>query len=153
MKKKIIFGVIFSISIILLVNTTSAVEYKNVEDYNIELLQSQLNNINGYIFNIVQKLNNNINSISKISRNEIKELFNQLIDLEISIFEDTALPNFIIRILSFIISLIFSILGTIVGIIFGKIFGPLLVLFVKLLTAPIVLFAKIIAFIVDLLNP
>ena len=37
--------------------------------------------------------------------------------------------------------------------VFGKIFGPLLVLIVRILTAPAVLLAKIIAYIVNLINP
>jgi hypothetical protein len=150
MKKKILFGTIFSICIIMLVNTASSVEYKTVNDYNIDLLESQLDNINNFIEKIQQTFENfKINSNNVISKNEIKEFSNQLSELQISILDNPSLPTCIRTIFGFIIGLIFSIIGTI----FGIIFGPLLALFVRILTAPAVLLAKLIAFIVNLLTP
>lgn len=154
MKKKILFGVIFSICIIMLVNTSSAVEYKTVTDYNRYLLESQLDKFNNIIEKIRQTFEDiKINSFSNIPGNYIKELSNQLSDLTILIPSNTSLPNFILNILNFILSLIFSIIGTIIGFIFGKICGSLLVLFVRILTAPVVLLAKLITFIVNIFSP
>jgi len=150
MKKKILFGVISSICILILVNTASAVEYKTVIDYNIDLLEYQLDNINKFIEKIRQTFEDlKINSISLKSKNEIKDLSDELTELRISILDNPSLPSSIRTILGFIIGLIFSIIGTILGIIFG----PLLALFVRILTAPAVLLAKLIAFIVNLLTP
>ena len=147
MKKKIFFGVIFSICIIMLVNTSSAVEYKTVIDYNIDILESKFDNINNLIEKIRQTIEViKINSINLESKNTIEVLSDELSDLRISILDNPSLPTFIRTILGFIIGLLFSIIGTI----FGIIFGPLLALFLRILTAPLVLFAKIIAFIVNL---
>ena len=154
MKKKILFGTIFSICIILLVNTASSLEYKTVNDYNIDLFEAQLNNINKFLEELKQTLDGKIiNSINLISKNEIIELSEKILELKISILDNPTLPTFILKILGFILSIIFSLIGTIIGIIFGKIFGPLLVLIVRILTAPAVLLAKIIAYIVNLINP
>ena len=147
MKKKILFGAIFSICIIMLVNTSSAVEYKTVIDYNIDILESKLDKINNLIEKIRQTIEGiKINSINLEPKNAVEDLFDELADLRISILDNPSLPTFIRTILGFIIGLLFSIIGTILGIIFG----PLLALFLRILTAPLVLFAKIIAFIVNL---
>ena len=149
MKKKILFGVIFSICIIMLVNTSSAVEYKTVIDYNIDILESKLDKINNLIEKIRQTIEGiKINSINLESKNAVEDLSDELADLRISILDNPSLPTFIRTILGFIIGLLFSIIGTI----FGIIFGPLLALFLRILTAPLILFAKIIAFIVNLLT-
>ena len=150
MKKKILFGAIFTICIIMFVNTASAVEYKTVNDYYLDLLDSQLDNLNNFIEKIRLTIEDiKINSNSIISKNEIKEFSGELSELKISILENPSLPTCIRTIFGFIIGLIFSIIGTI----FGIIFGPLLALFVKILTAPAVLLAKLIAFIVNLITP
>ena len=134
----------------MLVNTASSVEYKTVNDYNIDILESQLDTINNFIEKIRQTFQNfEINSNNVISKNEIKEFSNQLSELKISIFNNPSLPTCIRTIFGFIIGLIFSIIGTI----FGIIFGPMLALFVRILTAPAVLLAKLIAFIVNLFTP
>ncbi len=147
MKKKILFGVIFSICIIMLVNTSSAVEYKTVIDYNINILESKLDKINNLIEKIRQTIEGiKINSINLEPKNAVEDLSDELAELRISILDNPSLPTFIRTILGFIIGLLFSIIGTI----FGIIFGPLLALFLRILTAPLVLFAKIIAFIVNL---
>ena len=154
MKKKILFGVIFSICIIMLVNTSSAVECKTVTDYNMYLLESQLYKLNNIIEKIRQTFEDiKINSISDISSNDMKELFYQLSDLKILILANTYLPNCILNILGFILGLLLSLIGTIIGFIFGKIFGPLLSFFVRILTAPAVLLAKLIAFILNIFSP
>ena len=150
MKKKILFGAIFSICIIMLVNTSSAVECKTVTDYNIYLLESQLDKLNNLIEKIRQTFEDiKINSISDTSSNDIKEIQDQLSDLKILILGNTSLPKFILNILNFILSLLLSLIGTI----FGIIFGPLLALFVRILTAPAVLLAKLIALIVNIFTP
>jgi len=154
MKKKILFGAIFSICIIMLVNTSSAVECKTVTDYNIYLLESQLDKLNNLIEKIRQTFEDiKINSISDVSNNDLKEIYDQLSDLKISILGNTSLPNSILNIFGFILSLLLSLIGTIIGFIFGKIFGPLLALFVRILTAPAVILAKLIAFIINIFSP
>jgi hypothetical protein len=154
MKKKILFGVIFSICILILVNTSSAVEYKTVNDYNICLIESNFEKINNFLEKIKQTLDGEkINSINIISKSELIELSKKLSEFKISILDNQILPTFILKILGFILSLLFSLIGTIIGIIFGKIFGPLLVLIVRILAAPAVLLAKIIVYIVNLFNP
>jgi hypothetical protein len=131
----------------MLVNTSSAVEYKTVIDYNIDILESKLDKINNLIEKIRQTIEGiKINSINLEPKNAVEDLFDELADLRISILDNPSLPTFIRTILGFIIGLLFSIIGTI----FGIIFGPLLALFLRILTAPLVLFAKIIAFIVNL---
>ncbi|MCJ2513035.1 MAG: hypothetical protein LN408_01130 [Candidatus Thermoplasmatota archaeon] len=131
----------------MLVNTSSAVEYKTVIDYNINILESKLDKINNLIEKIRQTIEGiKINSINLESKNAVEDLSDELADLRISILDNPSLPTFIRTILGFIIGLLFSIIGTI----FGIIFGPLLALFLRILTAPLVLFAKIIAFIVNL---
>jgi hypothetical protein len=151
MKRKILLGVIFSISILMLVNTSSAIEFRTASDYNKYIIESQLENLNNFIEKLRQTLSRiKINSINEISKNEIKDLSNQLEDLKISILNNNTIPTFILRILRFILSLLFSIIGTIIGIIFGRIFGPLLALLVRILTFPAVLLARIIAFIVNI---
>jgi hypothetical protein len=132
------------------VNTASSVEYKTVNDYNIDLLETQLDNINKFIEKIRQTFENfEINSNNVIPKNVIKEFSNELSELKISILDNPSLPTCIRTIFGFIIGLIFSIIGTI----FGIIFGPLLALFVRILTAPAVLLAKLVGFIVNLFTP
>lgn len=153
MNKKILFGAIFSICIIMLVNTSSAVEYKTVINYNNNLLESKLENINIFIEKIIQTIENiEVKSIDLKSTNELDDLSYELSELRISIVDNPSLPKFLCNLLNFIISLLFSIIGTIIGTLFGKILGPLLVLLVRILTAPAVLLAKIIAFIFNLLT-
>jgi len=145
MKIKILFGAIFSICIIMLVNTSSAVEYKTVADYNTELLESKLEKIKQIIEDINAKSNN------LKSSNELQKLSDVLSELKISYFNNPSLLKINGNLPNFILGLILSILGTIIGIIYGKIFGPLTVFLIKILTAPAILLAKIIEFIVNLL--
>ena len=153
MKKKILYGVIFSICIIMLVNTSSAVEYKSINEYNTNLLESKLLNIDIFIEKIRQIIEDlNLKSIDLKSTNELRELSDDLSELKISYVNNPYLPTVLGNIPGFILGLILSLIGTIIGIIYGKIFGPLTVLLVKILTAPAVLFAKIIQFIVKLLT-
>jgi hypothetical protein len=154
MKKKTLFGTIFFICILMLVNTSSAVEYKTVKEYNMYLIESNLENINNFLEKIRQTLDEtNINLNNFIYKNEIIELSEKIHELKISILDNSALSTFVLKILGFILSILFSLIGTIIGIIFGKIFGPLLVLILRILTAPAVLLAKVIAFILNLINP
>jgi hypothetical protein len=150
MKIKILFGAIFSICIIMLVNTSSAVEYKTVTDYNTGILESKLEKIDIFIEKIRQTFEEiKINSITDTSSNDIREIYDQLSDLKILILGNPSLPNCILGILGLILSLLLSLIGTIIGIIFG----PLIALFVRILTAPAVLLAKLIAFIINIFLP
>ena len=151
MKKKILFGAIFSICIIILVNTSSAVEYKSITDYNTNLLESKLQNINIFIEKIRKKIENlNVKSIDLKSTNGLQGLSDKLSELRISYLNNPSLPMIFDNLKGLILCILLSIIGTIFGIIFGKIFGYLIVLIVKILTAPAILLAKIIAFIVNL---
>lgn len=147
MKKIILFGTLFSICMIMLMNSASSIEYKIVNDYNIDLLESQLDNINNFIEKIQKTFGTfQIYSDDVIFKNEIKEFSNQLSELKISILDNPSLPTCIRTIFGILIGLIFSIIGTILGIIFG----PLLAFVVRIITAPAVILAKLIAFIVNL---
>ena len=152
MKKKILFGAIFSICIIILVNTSSAVEYKSVTDNNTNLLESKQKNIDIFIEKIREKIENlNLKSIDLKSTNGLQELSDKLFELRISYLNNPSLPMIFGNLKGLILCIILSLIGTIFGIIFGKIFGHLIVLIVKILTAPAILLAKIIEFIVRLI--
>lgn len=154
MKKKILFGAIFSICIIMLVNTSSAVEYKTVTDYNTNILESKFENIDILVEKIRQIIEGlNVKSIDLKSTNQLQELADELSGLKNSFVNNPNLSMKICDLPDFILGLLLSLIGTIIGIIYGKILGPLTVLLIKILTAPIILFAKIIAFIVKLLTP
>jgi hypothetical protein len=150
MKKKIFFATLFSIFVMISINTASSVEYKTVRDYNIDLLEYQLENIDNILEKIIQTIKNfNINPNNVIFKNQIRDFSNQLYDLKISAIDNQSLPTCIRTIFGFLIGLLFSIIGTI----FGIIFGPLLAFIVRILTAPAVILAKLIALIVNLFNP
>ena len=150
MKKKILFGALLSICIIMLVNTTSAVEFKTVNDFNINLWKSNLDYVNNFLEKISKTfVNFKINTNEVLFKNELIEFSKKLHDLKITILDNSTLPKCIRTIFGFIIGLIFSIIGTIIGIIFG----PVLALFVRILTAPAVLLAKLIAFIINIFTP
>ena len=114
MKRIIFLGVFISVCIVLMVNATSAVEYRAVIEDN----------------------TNEINSNSE-----------KLTDFKTTIL-NAPQPTCIRLILHFIIGLIFSIIGTILG----MLFGPILVLIIKIITAPAILLAKIITFIINLIT-
>jgi hypothetical protein len=155
MKKKILFGAIFSICIIMLVNTTSAVEYKTTIDYNNNnLLESKLENINIFIEKLrTTNQDKNVKPIDLKFSNELMELSNELSKLRKSIVENTFVPKPVINLLDLLISLLYSMIGTLIGWLVGKTIGPLIAKLILFLTAPAVLLAKIIEFIVDLFTP
>jgi len=132
---------------IILVNTASSIEYKTVDDYNVNLLKSQLDDINNFIERIHQKFQNyKIYSDDLLLIDDLKEFSNQLSELKISISDNPYIPTCIKTIFGIIIGLIFSIIGTI----FGIIFGPVLAFIIRILTLPAVLLAKLIAFIINI---
>jgi ferredoxin len=127
MKKKILFGAIFSICIIVLVNTTSAVEYKTTIDYNNNLLESKLENINIFIEKLrTTNQDKNVKPIDLKFSNELMELSNELSKLRISIVENTFVPKPVINLLDLLISLLYSMIGTLIGWLVGKTIGPLI---------------------------
>ena len=70
----------------MLVNTSSAVEYKTVIDYNIDILESKLDKINNLIEKIRQTIEGiKINSINLESKNAVEDLSDELADLRIYI--------------------------------------------------------------------
>jgi hypothetical protein len=151
MKKKIIFGAIFSICIIMLVNTSSAVEYKTITDSSTDLLESKLQKIDIIIEKIRQIIKDiNVKSNNLKSLNELQKHSDILLELKNSNINNLCLPTLIGNLPGIIVGLLLSIIGTIIGIIYGKIFGSLTVLLVKILTAPAILLAKIIEFLVNL---
>jgi len=153
MNKKIIFGSIFSICIIMLVNTASAIEYQTINK-NEQMLESDIKIINNLFTKITQASEGlKIETIDEASQNEIKEISEQLNELKASILNNPSNQVLRANIISLLLSLMFSLIGTFFGIIFGRILGSLLVLTVRILTAPIVLLAKIIEFIVNLFTP
>jgi ABC-type cobalt transport system substrate-binding protein len=152
MKKKILFGAIFSISIIMLVNTSSALEYKTVTDYNTDLIESKLKNLDIFIEKIRQIIADiNIKLSNVESLNGFQNLSDELSELKISYINNPSFHTIFDKLPGNILSLILSLIGTIIGIIYGKIFGSLTVLLVKILTAPAVLLAKIIESITNML--
>lgn len=78
-------------------------------------------------------------------RNQVEEMLSCMGESLELIGEQEAKPTCIKFLISTLISLILAALGTL----FGIIFGPLLAFLVKVLTAPAVLLAKIIAFFLD----
>ena len=109
-----------------------------------------------YIFieKIREKIENlNIKSIDLKSTNELPKLSDKLSELRISYLNNPSLPMIFGNLKGLILCILLSIIGTIFGIIFGRFFGHLIVLIVKILTAPAILLAKIIEFIVKLLLP
>lgn len=145
MKKKILFGAIFSVSIIMLVNTSSALECKTVIDYNTDLMESKLKNIDVFIEKIriiIQDINIKLSNLK--SSYGFQKLSDELSELKISYVNNPSLLTIIDDLPGIILSLILSLIGTIIGIIYGKIFGPLTALLVRILTAPAILLAKII---------
>ena len=150
MKKKILIVTLISICIILLSNTASSIEYKTVNDYNVDMLSSQLYDISNSIERIQQTFENyKIYSDDLVLINDLKEFSNQLSELKISILDNPSIPTCIRTIFGIIIGLIFAIIGTI----FGLIFGPVLAFIIRILTLPAVLLAKLITFIVNLFSP
>ena len=152
MKKKILFGAIFSISIIMLVNTSSALECKTVTDYNTDLIESKLKNLDIFIEKIRQIIADiNIKIINVKSFNGFQKLSDELSELKISYINNPSFQTIFDKLPGNILSLILSLIGTIIGIIYGNIFGSLTVLLVKILTAPAILLAKIIESITNML--
>ena len=147
MKRIILLGAFISACIVLMVNSTSAVEYRTVIEHNTneiisEIENGNINNISEKWISIFQKMKLNLKTT-----NDIKILSEKFTELK-STINNTPQPTCIRLILQFIIALIFSIIGTILGILFG----PILVLIIKIITAPAILLAKIIIFIINLIT-
>ena len=137
----------------MLVNTASAIEYQTINK-NEQMLESDIKIINNLFTKITQASEGlKIETIDEASQNEIKEISEQLNELKASILNNPSNQVLRANIISLLLSLMFSLIGTFFGIIFGRILGSLLVLTVRILTAPIVLLAKIIEFIVNLFTP
>jgi hypothetical protein len=150
MKRIILLVAFISTSIILMANSASAVEYRTVIEHNTNEIISQIengkiNNIPEECFSIFQKMKFNLKDLR--TTNDIKILSEKLTELK-STINNTPQPTCILLILGFIIGLILSIIGTI----FGILFGPILVLIIKIITAPAILLAKIIIFIINLIT-
>ena len=143
----IVLGVFISACIVLMVNSISAVEYRTVIEHNTneiisEIENGKINNISEKWISIFQKMKLNLRTT-----NDIKILSEKFTELK-STINNTPQPTCIRLILQFIIALIFSIIGTILGILFG----PILVLIIKIITAPAIVLAKIILFIINLIT-
>jgi hypothetical protein len=150
MKRIVLLGAFISASIILMVNSVSALEYRTVIECNTNEMISQIengkiNNIPEEWISIFQKMK--LNFMDLKTTNDIKILTEKLTELK-SIIKTTPQPTCIRLILQFIFSLILAIIGTI----FGILFGPILVLIIKIITFPAILLAKIITFIINLIT-
>ncbi|VVB61774.1 Uncharacterised protein [uncultured archaeon] len=150
MKRIILLGVFISLSVILMINSASAVEYRTVIEYNTNEIISQIengkiNNMPEEWISIFQKMKLKFNNLKTIY--DIKILSEKLTELK-STIKNIPQPTCIRLILQFIFSLILAIIGTI----FGILFGPILVIVIKLITFPAILLAKIITFIINLIT-
>jgi hypothetical protein len=150
MKRMIVLGAFISISIILMVNSASAVEYRTIIENNTTEIISQIengkiNNIPEGWISIFQKMKLNFKDLQ--ATNDIKILSEKLTELK-STIKNTPQPTCIRLLLQFIFSLILAIIGTI----FGIVFGPILVLIIKIITFPAILLSKIIIFVINLIT-
>ena len=147
MKRMMVLGVFISACIVLMVNSTSALEYRTVIEHNTneilsEIENGKINNISEKWISIFQEMKLNLKTT-----HDTKILSEKLTELKLTI-NNTPQPTCIRLIIQLIIALIFSIMGTILGILFG----PILVLIIKIITAPAILLAKIIIFIINLIT-
>jgi hypothetical protein len=149
MKKSIIIGIFITSILLIITPTIQANEYHQIKKSHIILLE---NNLQAFLI----KLNNLYDQIKKpVMNNEILsnenylpiiniiknryQLIDQINNGEINISNQS--------IFNLIISLIFAFIGTIIGIVFG----PFIALIVSILTAPAVILAKLIEFIVNII--
>ncbi len=149
MKKRIIG--IGLISIILLITPIiPASEYNQIIEYQTDVIDENLQdlktNIN-QIFDLLEKTR--IDSTISVSKNNsIIENFKNAIDDLRNNIENDSLNLGILPISNLLLSLILALIGTIIGILFG----PIIALGIIILLSPALLLAKIIIFILDLIN-
>ena len=149
MKKRIIG--IGLISIILLITPIiSANEYNQIIEYQTDVIDENLQdlktNIN-QIFDLLEKTRID-GTISFSQNNSIIENFKNAIDDLRNNIEKDSLNLGILPISNLLLSLILALIGTIIGILFG----PIIALGIIILVSPALLLAKIIIFILDLIN-
>jgi len=149
MKKRIIG--IGLISIILLITPIiPASEYNQIIEYQTDVIDENLQdlktNIN-QIFDLLEKTRID-GTISFSQNNSIIENFKNAIDDLRNNIENDSLNLGILPISNLLLSLILALIGTIIGILFG----PIIALGIIILVSPALLLAKIITFILDLIN-
>jgi len=149
MKKRIIG--IGLISIILLITPIiPASEYNQIIEYQTDVIDENLQdlktNIN-QIFDLLEKTRID-GAISFSQNNSIIENFKNAIDDLRNNIENDSLNLGILPISNLLLSLILALIGTIIGILFG----PIIALGIIILVSPALLLAKIITFILDLIN-
>ena len=149
MKKKIILlGAFMSTCIILMVSSASAVEYRAVVDHNTneiisEIGNGKINTIAEKWISTFQKMKLNFNNLK--TTNDINILLEKLTELK-STINNTPQPAYFHLILRFIMRLI-SIIKTIFGII-----GTILILILKIIRAPAILFVRLITVFIHLIR-
>jgi len=149
MRKSIIIGACITSILIMLLPIIPANEYHQIKKSQITSLENNLQSL--YI-----ELNNLYNQVKKsIMDNEFlsKEKFflignliknrHRLIDQ----INNGTIHTSLSTIFNLIISLLFALIGTIIGIVFG----PFIALIVTILTAPAIILAKLIEFIINLI--
>jgi hypothetical protein len=139
MKKSIMIGVIFISILLSFTSIVPAVEYNQVIENQENVLDEQLDYISNQLNLITDKLQKN--NLIEIN-DHISSIYDQLI---ITVENLDPMPSFIFQLL---LSLLLAIIGTILGILFG----PILAVVILVLVSPAILLAKIIEFIINLIN-
>jgi hypothetical protein len=139
MKKSIGIGVIFISILLSFTSIIPAAEYNQVVENQKNVLDEQLDHISNQLNLIINKLQKN--NLIEIN-DHISSIYDQLI---IKMENLDPMPLFIFQ---FLLSLLLAIIGTI----FGILFGPILSAIILVLVSPAILLAKLIEFIINLLN-
>ena len=149
MKKRIIG--IGLISIILLITPIiPASEYNQIIEYQTDVIDENLQDLKtdiNQLFDLLEKTSVD-STISFSQNNSIIENFKNAIDDLRNNIENDSLNLGILPISNLLLSLLLSLIGTIIWILFG----PIIALGIIILVSPALLLAKIITFILDLIN-
>ncbi len=149
-KKRIFIGVGMISFLLMLTPSIPAYEFHHIiETHTISFQNNPEITIDQtqYLYDQLQKKGINTNVLTK-QKSDIVKSCNYLLDILSHKSGSDALPSFLVGLIHLLISLLLALIGTINGIIFG----PLIALIVKIVTAPAIILAKIIGFIVNLLS-
>ena len=142
MEKKIIYGVCAVVFLLVITPTIPAQQYTLVKETIEEDFQRHLNNAITALKNIRED-----QTRFEDQKEIIMKSFNEM-KLTIEHGELDAIPTCFMFLINTLLSLIFAALGTL----FGIVFGPLLTLITKIITAPAMILANIIAFLFGVNN-
>jgi hypothetical protein len=150
MKKITIIGLFITTILILLTPIIPANEYHQIEKSQISSLKNNLQYLYIKINNLLDLIKKSIMDKDFLSKEKFillrnlnknrNQLIEQINNLEIH-------KNLPINIFNLIISILFAIIGTIIGIVFG----PFIALIVTILTAPAIILAKLIEYIINII--